>query len=164
LSNCKINGATQDLRCWYSKSSPLNILSPYKVELLHRIPRVLQIYDVLEDSLIEDIKKDVHGSFSRSQVYGKTKENHQKVSASRTSFSSWVHSLSVKSRLRKAYAKLQSTLGLDLLSKDACEDLQVTKYEITGHYNPHLDNIMTPEVRAFSLHRYIQKPVCFHCN
>jgi len=119
---------------------------PLKVEQLHETPEVLQIYDMLPKPLIAAIKQDASGSFSRSKVYGRATEAHKTVSAIRTSFTSWIKSPSVKRDLAAVYKKLGSLLKIDFTAKEACEDLQVTKYDITGHYNPHLDNLMTPEV------------------
>lgn len=117
------------------------------MELLHNEPRVLQIYDVISSNLSEEIIAAAEKtSIGRSKVHGKGSDTHGAVSASRTSASTWIQNDKVLKRVEKIYPRLQNVLGLNLLSPGALEEFQVSSYKTTGHYNPHLDNILTPDV------------------
>lgn len=112
------------------------------MEVLHNDPQVLQIYDVLSNELIDDILFQARPSLSRSKVHGQATKGQKIVSASRTSTTTWIQNANTISKLSVVYQEIESLLKINMKTKDALEDFQVTNYGITGHYNPHQDNIL----------------------
>lgn len=144
------SGNLSSLTCWNDPSfAPI---SPLKVELLHENPRVIQVHELLHEALMENIIDAVQGrgQISRSKVHQKGLKIS--VSASRTSGSTWLREESLLSHLRrKVYSKLESLVGLTFRDPEGLEDFQVANYRTGGHYNPHLDNILTDEVLQTSV-------------
>ena len=81
--------ADANLKCWTDPKFPKFVLDPIKIEMLHDEPRILQIYEVLSDKMIEHILEMAAPSMARSRVQGSS-ENQEIASPVRTSATTWM--------------------------------------------------------------------------
>ncbi|CAG7786992.1 unnamed protein product [Allacma fusca] len=138
-THLRVPSATKDLKCWYETKSPHFLLDPLKVEMHHRNPPVLQIYEVLPDWMISRILAKASPSMVRSKVQG-TLENKEIASAVRTSTTTWLPESEDKI-LKRIPQRVELLTGLKVTEPGSAEDLQISSYGIGGHYNPHFDTL-----------------------
>ena len=136
--------------------------------MLHDEPRILQIYEVLSDKMIEHILEMAAPSMARSRVQGSS-ENQEIASPVRTSATTWMPE-SEDPLMAEIPLRVQAITGLKVSTSavvlfstglqrkwlqvtgdGASEDLQISSYGIGGHYNPHFDTFFDPAVSKILL-------------
>lgn len=128
------------MKCWYKTSDPVLILKPQKVERIWASPEIFMLRDILDESQVEQIKKNAYPILRRATIQdpitGKLRHADYRVSKS-----AWL-SPTDHEFVRKIGIRAQAVTGLDM---NAAEQLQIANYGIGGHYEPHFDHARDDE-------------------
>lgn len=136
------------LFCWYeTKAHPTWLVGPLKMELLATEPDVIQVYDVIGDRKINRIKEAAQPSMHLSRVVDSTSKapGATTYSTVRTSVGTWLEEkYDSKGILPPIPYHIEQITGLKVASENSSEMLQVASYTFSGHYEVHLDALITP--------------------
>ncbi|CAG7728374.1 unnamed protein product, partial [Allacma fusca] len=117
------------LFCWYEfKIHASFAIGPIKMEFLTRNPDVVQMYEVLQESITDTIKLETGSRMRESGVVG------MGITSSRLSVTAW-YSGAHNDALKQKIGRLT---GLNLAPNDD-EKFQVVSYATGGQYEPHMD-------------------------
>ncbi|CAL8109415.1 unnamed protein product [Orchesella dallaii] len=135
------------LYCWQERSKhPYFYISPMKMELLNEDPYLVQVYNVIGNSLIEEVRNVSISKLERSEVINYDLPDANDVSQVRTSSQTWVdpHELIQPQKIINVMQLVEKITGLHTLKPQSSEDLQVACYGTSHHYDEHLDAIQDP--------------------
>ncbi|XP_026481964.1 prolyl 4-hydroxylase subunit alpha-1-like [Ctenocephalides felis] len=127
-----------------TNDNPYLLIGPFKVEEVHRFPRILIFHDIIYDTEIATIKRMAQPRFKRATVQN-YKTGELETANYRISKSAWLKS----EEHRHVYAVAERVRMMTGLEVDTAEELQVVNYGIGGHYEPHFDFARKEEVNAF---------------
>lgn len=118
------------------------MLSPLKFEMHHENPPVLQVHDLISDTLINYVKNLSVQHLKRAKVVGK--KSDAILSDVRTSSVAWLGDQN-----SKIPGLVNRATGLIAWDSKSAEDLQVQCYgSVGGYYVPHFDSLVDPGVLA----------------
>ena len=106
------------MKCWRDPKFPTFVLDPIKIEMLHDDPRILQIYEVLSDKMIDHILEMAAPSMARSRVQGSS-ESQEIASPVRTSATTWMPE-SEDYLMAKIPRRVQALTGLRVRKNNHC--------------------------------------------
>ncbi|CAL8139599.1 unnamed protein product [Orchesella dallaii] len=135
------------LHCWLEKSKhPYFYIRPMQLELLNEDPYLVQIYNVIGDKLIEEIRNKSISLLKRSSVVNFDDPTASTVSQVRTSSQTWIQSHECKNqgKYRNLLNLVEKITGLHVIKDGSSEQLQVACYGTSHHYDEHLDAIQDP--------------------
>ena len=125
-----------DLKCWYEKDRhPYFKINPLKMELLHREPYLVQIYDFLGEQWTDVLRRAGGPMLERAPP-----RNHAKATP-RTATYAWLPDEDfAEINLIK---KMEAFSGLNVATEKASERLQIASYTFGGHVGTHVDSLGT---------------------
>ncbi|CAG7826179.1 unnamed protein product [Allacma fusca] len=130
---------TSNLFCWLeSKNHPTWTIRPLKMELLSLEPDIIQVYDILNDSLIEATLAQTRPNMVSSKVVDRYDPKLSQISTTRTSRQSWLSDW-YDPQFSYFSKTVERITGLVATTQTSSEKLQVLSYSFGGHYYPHVD-------------------------
>ncbi|ODM96536.1 Prolyl 4-hydroxylase subunit alpha-2 [Orchesella cincta] len=135
------------LYCWQEKTKhPYFYINPLNVELLNDDPYLIQVYNVIGNNLVEEVRNVTIRNLARSQVINYDDPDVNDVSKTRTSSQTWLDAYSLRNpeKLRSVMQLIEKITGLYTIKPGSSEELQVACYGTSHHYDEHLDAIQDP--------------------
>ncbi|CAG7717302.1 unnamed protein product [Allacma fusca] len=151
------------LFCWYErKIHPYLYIGPIKMELLGTKPDIVQMYDVIGDGKIQRLTEVARQNLSLSRVVDPSGDA---LSPVRTSVQSWIVE-NFHEEFRVLPKIIEILTGLNVVEGTSSEMLQIAAYTFSGHYEIHLDALLTPDYegekelgnRMATFMYYLQQP------
>ncbi|KAJ6641485.1 Prolyl 4-hydroxylase subunit alpha-2 [Pseudolycoriella hygida] len=131
--NFQTSKVKSKLKCWLdTKRHPYFAINPLKIELLQVEPPLIQIYDIISDSWIADLKKTATPSLRRPPpiVAG---------AAPRTAAYAWLSDEDIPNT--PISRKIELIADLNVRGMAASDKLQIASYSFGGHVATHFDSL-----------------------
>jgi prolyl 4-hydroxylase len=108
------------------------------MEMLSSEPDIIQVYDILNDDMIQETLAAAQPVMDSSRVVDKVDPKLTHISTVRTSRQAWLSDW-YHPRLSHLSKTVERITGMEVASSQASEKLQVLSYSFGGHYEPHVD-------------------------
>ena len=137
------------MKCWFLKSHPFFLIQPLKVEMHSMNPPILQIYNVLSEAEMSQIRDEAVTDLSPSRILGSVKQLNSKTSLFRTSTNTWILDQEPGNPFEFLSKRIELITGLRVIGDrdSASESLQIANYGPGGFYTAHYDAVHEPEVK-----------------
>ena len=137
LKSCQTEEENAMLYCWYeTKSDPALYIYPIKSELLSKMPYIVQMYDVISESSIQDLRERSHSVMRRSKLTKDGNPGGRLDFSTRTSVDGWIYT-----PVPKLTKFIEVVTGLSVEPFLSSEAYVVAQYAFGGHFICHLDSV-----------------------
>ncbi|XP_035709856.1 prolyl 4-hydroxylase subunit alpha-1 isoform X2 [Folsomia candida] len=137
------------LKCYYSsKSHPVFILSPLKIEVHNLDPLLLQFHNVFSENEMEMYRNEVTGELRASRTIRAVENATSLVSRHRTSSNAWIEDFFHPRVFKDLLHKIGRIVHVHTFRPTGSENMQIAAYSPGGHYVPHTDAIFEEEVKV----------------